>query len=391
MPLALYALTVGAFGIGVTEFVIMLLLIEVGTDFGVSISAAGLLITGYALGVVVGAPIMTIATGRWPRKTVLLVLMAIFILGNAACALAPGYWSLMAARVLTAFAHGTFFGVGSVVATTLVAPSKKASAIAVMFTGLTVANILGVPFGTWLGQGYGWRSTFSAVTLVGLVAFAIIALLVPKDKAAPAASNLRNDLAVLARPQVLMALLTTVLSWVGVFAVFTYIAPILIRISGFSESAVSPILLVFGGGLVVGNLLGGRLADRWLIPALLGSLLTLAAVLLIMTFAAHNQTAAVVFVALLGAAAFATVPPLQMWVLEKAAGAGQSLASSFNIAAFNLGNASGAWLGGFVIDHGLGLGAVPWVAALVPLAAAVVAAFAIYSDRRRRLTVVAAE
>jgi MFS transporter, DHA1 family, inner membrane transport protein len=391
MPLALYALTAGAFGIGVTEFVIMGLLIEVGTDFGVSISAAGLLITGYALGVVVGAPIMTIATGRWPRKTVLLVLMAIFTLGNAACALAPDYWSLMAARVLTAFAHGTFFGVGSVVATTLVAPSKKASAIAVMFTGLTVANILGVPFGTWLGQGYGWRSTFSAVTLVGLVAFAIIALLVPKDKTAPAASNLGNDLAVLARPQVLMGLLTTVLSWVGVFAVFTYIAPILVRISGFSESAVSPILLVFGGGLVVGNLLGGRLADRWLIPALLGSLLTLAAVLLLMTFAAHNQTAAVVFVALLGAAAFATVPPLQMWVLEKAVGAGQSLASSFNIAAFNLGNAIGAWLGGFVIDHGPGLGAVPWVAAVVPLAAAVVAALAIYGDRRRRLTVVAAE
>ena len=391
MPLALYALTAGAFGIGVTEFVIMGLLIEVGGDLGVSISAAGLLISGYALGVVVGAPIMTIATSKWPRKTVLLVLMAVFTLGNAACALAPDYWSLMAARVLTAFAHGTFFGVGSVVATTLVAPNKKASAIAVMFTGLTVANILGVPFGTWLGQGYGWRSTFSAVTLVGLVAFAIIALLVPKDKTAPEASNLRNDLAVLARPQVLMGLLTTVLSWVGVFAVFTYIAPILIRISGFSESAVSPILLVFGGGLVVGNLLGGRLADRWLIPALLGSLLSLAAVLLLMTFAAHNQIAVVMFVALLGAAAFATVPPLQMWVLEKADGAGQSLASSFNIAAFNLGNAIGAWLGGFVIDHGPGLGAVPWVAALVPLAATMVAAFSINSDRRRRLMVAAAE
>jgi DHA1 family inner membrane transport protein len=391
MPLALYALTAGAFGIGVTEFVIMGLLIEVGADFGVSISAAGLLISGYALGVVVGAPIMTIATAKWPRKTVLLVLMAVFTLGNAACALAPDYWSLMAARVLTAFAHGTFFGVGSVVATTLVAPNKKASAIAVMFTGLTVANILGVPFGTWLGQGYGWRSTFAVVTLVGLVAFAIIAFFVPKDKAPPAASDLRNDFAVLARPQVLMGLLTTVLGWVGVFAVFTYIAPILIRISGFSDAAVSPILLVFGGGLVVGNLLGGRLADRWLIPALLGSLLALSAVLLLMTFAAHNQIAVVMFVALLGAAAFATVPPLQMWVLEKADGAGQSLASSFNIAAFNLGNAIGAWLGGFVIDHGPGLGAVPWVAALVPLAAAGVAAFAIHSDRRRRLTVVAAE
>jgi MFS transporter, DHA1 family, inner membrane transport protein len=391
MPLALYALTAGAFGIGVTEFVIMGLLIEVGADFGVSISAAGLLITGYALGVVVGAPIVTIATGRWPRKTVLLVLMAIFTLGNAACALAPDYWSLMAARVLTAFAHGTFFGVGSVVATTLVAPNKKASAIAVMFTGLTVANILGVPFGTWLGQGYGWRSTFWAVTLIGLAAFVIIAVFVPKDKAAPEVSNLRDDLAVLARPQVLMGLLTTVLSWVGVFAVFTYIAPILIRISGFSESAVSPILLVFGGGLVAGNLLGGRLADRRLVPALFGSLLALAVVLLLMTFAARHQVTAVLFVALLGAAAFATVPPLQIWVLEKASGAGQSLASSFNIAAFNLGNAIGAWLGGFVIDHGPGLGAVPWVAALVPLAAAGVAALAIYGDRRRRVTTMPAE
>jgi MFS transporter, DHA1 family, inner membrane transport protein len=391
MPLALYALTAGAFGIGVTEFVIMGLLIEVGADFSVSISAAGLLITGYALGVVVGAPIMTIATGKWPRKTVLLVLMAIFTLGNAACALAPDYWSLMAARVLTAFAHGTFFGVGSVVATTLVAPNKKASAIAVMFTGLTVANILGVPFGTWLGQGYGWRSTFWAVTLIGMAALVIIAVFVPKDKAAPEVSNLRDDLTVLARPQVLMGLLTTVLSWVGVFAVFTYIAPILIRISGFSESAVSPILLVFGGGLVAGNLLGGRLADRRLVPALFGSLLTLAAVLLLMTFAVRHQVTAVLFVALLGAAAFATVPPLQIWVLEKAAGAGQSLASSFNIAAFNLGNAIGAWLGGFVIDHGPGLGAVPWVAALVPLVAAGVAAFAIYGDRRRRVTTMPAE
>ena len=230
MPLALYALTAGAFGIGVTEFVIMGLLIEVGRDLRVSIPAAGLLISGYALGVVVGAPIMTLATARWPRKTVLLVLMGIFTIGNLACAVAPDYWSLMAARVLTAFAHGTFFGVGSVVATTLVPANKKASAIAVMFTGLTVANILGVPFGTWLGQHFGWRATFYAVTLVGMLALAIIAAFVPKDSEKPVPSNLRKDLAVLARPQVLMGLLTTVLSWVGVFAVFTYIAPILTRL-----------------------------------------------------------------------------------------------------------------------------------------------------------------
>lgn len=390
MPLALYALTAGAFGIGVTEFVIMGLLIEVGGDLGVSIPAAGLLISGYALGVVVGAPIMTVATSRWPRKTVLLVLMGIFTIGNLACAVAPDYWSLMAARVLTAFAHGTFFGVGSVVATTLVPANKKASAIAVMFTGLTVANILGVPFGTWLGQHFGWRATFYAVTLVGVLALAIIAMFVPKDRDTPAPSNLKQDLAVLARPQVLMGLLTTVLSWVGVFAVFTYIAPILTQLAGFSDAAVSPILLVFGGGLVVGNLVGGRLADRWLIPTVLGSLFALTAVLGLMSFATHNQIAIVVFVALLGAVGFATVPPLQMWVLEKAHGAGQSLASSFNIAAFNLGNAIGAWLGGVVIDHG-GLASVPWVAALVPLAALGVAVTAIRFERGRVPVPAAAE
>nr|WP_245275385.1 MFS transporter [Mesorhizobium sp. LSHC422A00] len=195
MPLALYALAAGAFGIGVTEFVIMGLLIDVSKDLGVSISAAGQLISGYALGVVIGAPLLTIATGNWPRKTVLLALMAIFTLGNLACAIAPDYWTLMGARIITAFAHGTFFGVGSVVATGLVAPNKKASAIALMFTGLTIANILGVPFGTWLGQAFGWRATFWAVTLVGLAAFAVILLLVPRSKEAPEKTNLRADLA----------------------------------------------------------------------------------------------------------------------------------------------------------------------------------------------------
>jgi DHA1 family inner membrane transport protein len=382
MPLALYALAAGAFGIGVTEFVIMGLLLDVSTDLGVSISAAGQLISGYALGVVIGAPLLTIATGRWPRKTVLLALMAIFTLGNLACALAPGYWTLMGARVLTAFAHGTFFGVGSVVATGLVAPNKKASAIALMFTGLTIANILGVPFGTWLGQAFGWRATFWAVTLVGIVAFAIILLLVPRSRAAPEKSDLRGDLAVLGRAPVLLGFATTVLGYAGVFAVFTYIAPLLTEISGFEEAAVSPILLVFGGGLIAGNLLGGKFADRWLVPSVLGSLVVLALVLGTMTFALHSQAMAVLYVGLLGAAAFATVAPLQMWVLEKAEGAGQSLASSFNIAAFNLGNAIGAWLGGFVIDHGPGLGAITWVAGMVPLAAIAVVLVSQRLDRR---------
>ncbi len=385
MPLALYALTAGAFGIGVTEFVIMGLLLDVSADLGVSISNAGLLISGYALGVVAGAPLLGAIAGRWPRKTLLMVLMGVFTVGNLACALAPDYWTLMAARVFTAFAHASFFGVGSVVATCLVAPDRRASAIAVMFTGLTVANILGVPFGTWLGQAFGWRSTFFAVTGLGLVALAVIAILVPREESAAQSEQSEGSLAVLVRPQVVLGLLTTVLSWVGVFAAFTYIAPMLTQITGFGESAVSPILLVFGAGLVAGNLTGGRLADRRLVPAVLGTLALLSVVLSAMTFALHDRILAVVAIGLLGAAGFATVPPLQMWVLEKAEGAGQGLASSFNIAAFNLGNATGAWLGGFVIDHGPGLGAVPLIAGLVPLAALAVALLNLRLDRARRL------
>ncbi|WP_316215103.1 MFS transporter [Bradyrhizobium sp. SZCCHNR2035] len=380
MPLALYALTAGAFGIGVTEFVIMGLLLEVSADFGVTIAAAGLLISGYALGVVVGAPVLTVVTARWPCKTVLLALMAIFVVGNAACALAPSYGVLMAARVLTAFAHGTFFGVGSVVATGLVSEDRKASAIAVMFTGLTIATILGVPLGTWIGQHLGWRATFWAVALVGLVAFAIIALLVPKDERPADAGDWRADLAAILRLPVVLGLATTVLGYAGVFAVFTYIAPMLTRISGFSENAVSPILLVFGGGLVIGNLAGGRLADRSLVPTVFATLAALAAVLVLMAPGLRSPAAAVALTGLLGAAAFATVAPLQMWVLSKAKGAGQSLASSFNIAAFNLGNAVGAWAGGVVIDQG-NLSAVPLWASLFPLVAIVIAWVAVSGER----------
>lgn len=369
MPLALYALTVGAFGIGVTEFVIMGLLIDVGKDLGVSIAAAGLLISGYALGVVFGAPVLTALTARWPRKSVLLGLMAIFTLGNLACALAPSYEMLMAARLFTALAHGAFFGVGSVVATKLVSADKQASAIAIMFTGLTVANIIGVPFGTWLGQTFGWRSTFFAVSAVGVLALAVIALLVPSEKDAPEASDWRADLSALMRPAVLIGLLTTVLGYAGVFALFTYIAPALKDVTGFSEAAISPILLVFGAGLVVGNLAGGKLADRNLRIALYATLIALMLSLGLMTFALESKIAAVIFIFLLGAAGFATVAPLQIWVLQKAEGAGQSLASSFNIAAFNLGNALGAWLGGLVIADGAGLPYLPLAAASFPLLA----------------------
>jgi DHA1 family inner membrane transport protein len=382
MPLALYALTVGAFGIGVTEFVIMGLLLQVSADLGVSIPTAGLLMTGYALGVFVGAPILTIATRRLPRKTTLLVLMAIFTVGNVAAALAPSYGLLMAARIVTALAHGTFVGVVSLEGMCLVAPQRKASAIAIMFTGLTLATLLGVPFGAWLGLAFGWRSTFWAVGAIGLMAFAVLAALVPRDQEVAEPGPLREEFAVLARPQVQMGLAMTVLGFGGVFAVFTYIQPILTQLAGFSPAAVSPILLVFGAGLVGGNLIGGRWADKALAPSLLGTLAILTGVLVASAFGFHDRVGAVVAAFALGAAAFATVTPLQMRVLQQAGGAGQGLASSLNIAAFNLGNAFGAWLGGAVIANGPGLAAVPLIAAAVPLSALALAGVSLSMERR---------
>ena len=386
MPIALLALTAGAFGIGTTEFVIMGLLLQVSTDLHVTIAAAGLLISGYALSVAVGAPLLTIASRSLPRKTVLLALMVIFTLGNLACALAPSYGWLMAARVITALAHGTFFGVGSVVATGLVPRERRASAIAIMFTGLTAATLLGVPAGAWLGVQFGWRATFWAVTLIGAAAFAVIAVFVPSaragnDDAAAAPTALREELAVLARPQVLRGLALTVLGFAGVFTVFTYIQPLLLRVTGVSESAVSPMLLVLGGGLAIGNLLGGRLADRAPMRALLATLAALAVVFAAMHWMVEAPWSAVLFVALLGIAAFATVAPMQLHVLEKASGAGQNLASSLNIAAFNLGNALGAWVGGLTVESGPGLRSLGWVAALITLAGLGVALWSRAADR----------
>ncbi|MEJ8809597.1 MFS transporter [Variovorax ureilyticus] len=382
MPIALLALTAGAFGIGTTEFVIMGLLMQVSSDLHVSIATAGLLISGYAVGVAVGAPLLTIATRRMPRKTVLLALMAIFTIGNIACALAANYEMLMAARVVTSLAHGTFFGVGSVVATGLVPPERRASAISIMFTGLTAATLLGVPAGAWLGLHFGWRATFWAVALIGVIAFTVLAVFVPRGQADGQQAPLREEIAVLGRPQVLLGLAVTILGFAGVFLVFTFIQPLLTQVTGVAESSVSPILLVFGGGLAIGNLLGGRLADRALMPALIGTLLALAVALGAMQWLIHTPATAVLFVLLLGIASFATVAPMQMRVLEKAAGAGQNLASSLNIAAFNLGNALGAWAGGMVIDHGPGLAALGWTAALFTLGGLGIALWSRALDRR---------
>lgn len=382
MPIAVYALTAGAFGIGTTEFVIMGLLLQVAADLGASVPMAGLLISGYALGVFVGAPVLTLATRRLPRKQVLILLMAIFTLGNIACALAPSYGLLMAARIVTSLAHGTFFGVGSVVATSLVPEDRKASAIAVMFTGLTIATLLGVPAGAWLGLHFGWRATFWSIAGIGVVAMLVLARFVPADKGEVEVAPLRRELATLTDPQVLLGLAMTVLGFGGVFAVFTYIQPILVEITGFPQEAVSPILLLFGLGLIVGNMLGGRFADRNLPVSLLATTAALSIVLFAMTATLRSPVAVTIFVGLVGAAAFATVAPLQMRVLDKAGPAGRNLASSLNIAAFNLGNAFGAWLGGVTIDHGPGLAAVTWVAALVPLASLMLALVSLRLDKR---------
>jgi len=366
MPLPLLALAASAFAIGTTEFVIMGLLPDIAGALGVSLPAAGMLVTGYALGVAVGAPIMALVTSRWPRKRALLALMAIFVLGNLLCAVAPGYGFLMAARVVTSFAHGSFFGVGAVVAAGLVAKNKRASAIAMMFTGLTLANILGVPFGTLVGQAFGWRATFWVVTGLGVAAAAALALLVPAqvEEASP---SLSRELGVLARPQVWLALLTTVLGFGGVFTVFTYITPILEQVTGLSPHAVSAVLLLFGVGLTLGNTLGGRLADRALMPTLVGVLAALALILALFAVTSHAVVPAIITIFVWGIAGFATVPPLQMRMVEKAKDA-PNLASSLNIGAFNLGNAGGATLGGVIIEHGLGFGWVAIAGALVAAA-----------------------
>lgn len=380
MPPALVALAIGAFGIGTTEFVIVGLLPQVAGDLGVSIPAAGLLVSGYALSVVVGAPLITAGGSRLPRKQLLVGLMGLFILGNLVCAVADDYAVLMAGRIVAALCHGAFFGVGSVVAAGLVAPDRRARAIALMFTGLTVANVLGVPAGTALGQEFGWRSTFWAVTALGVAGLVGIIALVPVQSAS---TGLRGELAVFRRPGVWLALATTALGFGAVFASFTYIAPMMTEVAGFSPGAVTWLLVLFGAGLCVGNVIGGRAADRALMPSLYLFLGALAVVLVVFVFTAQSAVPAVVTIAVFGVFGFATVAPLQTRVLEQASGA-PALASAANIAAFNLGNAAGAWLGGVAIDAGFGYTAPNWVGAAMALAGLGVAVAGGLRSRRRQ-------
>ncbi|WP_043620876.1 MFS transporter [Nonomuraea candida] len=380
MPLALFALAISAFGIGTTEFIINGLLPELARDFAVTIPAAGLLVSGYALGVAVGGPPLTMLGGRLPRKTMLLWLMVLFVVGNLLSALAPSYGVLMVGRFLAAFAHGAYFGVGSVVAADLVAPQKRASAIALMFTGLTLANVLGVPLGTWIGQSFGWRATFWVVVVIGLVGFAGVLALVPRQPR-PSGGGLRSELATFRKAGVWLALAMTVFGFAPVFAVITFISPIMTGVGGFSPGAVPVVMAVFGVGLVAGNLIGGKLADRAVMPSIYGSvgLLTLLAV--VVALVSSNQIAFIVAITLFGVAAFATVPPLQTRVLDAAAGA-PTLASAANIGAFNLGNAIGSFAAGLTIDAGLGYTAPAWTAVVLGLAGLGAAALAGAQARR---------
>jgi DHA1 family inner membrane transport protein len=381
MPIALYALAIGGFGIGLTEFVIMGLLPEVAADFAVSETAAGYLISGYALSVAVGAIALTAALTRVDRKKALLGLMVLFILGNLVSALAPDYSTMMIGRVIAALCHGAFFGIGAVVAAQLVAPAKRAAAISVMFAGLTISNVLGVPLGTLLGQAAGWRSTFWAITVIGVFALIGIAALVPARTGADAAGSpgsLLHEFRAFRSPQVWLSIAVTVLGYGGMFGGFTYIAFTLTEVSGFASSAVPWLLILFGAGLFVGNILGGRAADKNLGLTLIVLLLVLTAVLAIFALTAGNQIMAMVSLVLMGGVGFATVPGLQMRVMAHAEAA-PTLASGANIAAFNIGNALGAWIGGLTLAAGLGYTSPLWAGAAVTVGGLLVLLVAVFA------------
>ncbi|MER2491202.1 MFS transporter [Catenovulum sediminis] len=387
MPLALLALTLSAFAIGTTEFVIVGLVPTIAADLGVSLPSAGLLVSLYALGVAIGAPVLTALTGRWNRKSVLLTLMALFVLGNLLAWQAPSYETLICARILTGLAHGVFFSIGSTIATSLVPKEKEASAIAIMFTGLTVALVTGVPLGTWIGQEFGWRATFLIVSILGLVALIGSAVLVPANlkQAAPAA--LSEPLKVLTQPRLLLVYAMTAVGYGGTFVAFTYLAPILEQVSGFAASSIGLIMLVYGVSVAIGNIWGGKLADKMgPVKALHIIFSALALVLLVFTFTADSQIGAVLTVLVWGAFAFGNVPGLQVYVVqlaEKYTPNAVDVASGLNIAAFNLGIAIGSIVGGVIVED-MTLMDTPWVGALIVVFAIVLTRISGVLDAREQ-------
>jgi predicted MFS family arabinose efflux permease len=388
MPIALLALTLSAFAIGTTEFVIVGLIPTVAADLGIGLPSAGLLVSLYALGVAIGAPVLTALTGKLPRKALLLGLMALFTVGNLLAWKAPSYESLIAARVLTGLAHGVFFSIGSTIATGLVPKEKAASAIAIMFTGLTVALVTGVPLGTFIGQHFGWRETFLAVSALGVVAFIGSWIFVPSNIRHTPPASLAQQAKVLAEPRLLLVYAKTAIGYGGSFIPFTFLAPILTDVSGFS--AVGWVMLVYGISVAVGNIWGGKLADRMgPIPALKIIFALLAAVLLVFNFAAPHKWLALLAVLMWGAVAFGNVPGLQVYVVKQAerfTPQAVDVASGLNIAAFNLGIAGAAWAGGLIVTH-LGLMHTPWIGALVVLVSLALTQWSGTLDRRAGIPV----
>jgi DHA1 family inner membrane transport protein len=369
--LALFALALASFGIGTTEFVIMGLLPDVARDLDATIPQAGLLVSGYALSVAFGSPFLAIVTARMDRRRALLVLMAVFTLGNALCALAPNYALLMAARVVTALCHGAFFGLGSVVAATLVAPEKRGRAIATMFAGLTVANVLGVPFGTAVGEAMGWRPTFWIVAGLGVLAAAALLRWLPRHLPGAAVAFAREARS-LANRQVVLAMAISVLASASLFSTFTYIAPTLQTVTGLAPRMVTWMLLLFGLGLTLGNAVGGRLGDWKLMPSVIAILAALLPTLALFTVTSASAWPAAATIFVWGVLVFALVSPLQMRVVDEAAHA-PNLASTLNQGAFNFGNATGAWLGGLALTHRVAYQELPWVSAALALVALLLA------------------
>jgi len=382
MPLPLFALVITAFTIGTAEFVIAGLLPAVSSDLGVSIPTTGFLITAYAIGVAVGGPIITLLTRNLPRRTTILILVSVFTLGQALCALAPNYPLLMAARLLVSIGHGAYFGVAAIVATRLVGQEKAGRAIALLLSGITVANILGVPGGTAIGNLFGWRATFWVIGALGIAVLAFIYTVLPRD-APPErqAGSVAGEFRVLARPAIYMSFAVIVVAMIGQFAVFTFIAPYLIEVTGIAEAVVPWLLLLFGLGSTIGVLIGGRLADWKLMPSLIGMLLALAVTYALMAAASFSPIAMAFAILVWSALSFGFGAPVQTRILKAAADA-PNLASPLVPTAFNIGIALGASVGAFALDHGWGYVSLPLIGVAVSLAATVIALMSWQVERR---------
>jgi MFS transporter, DHA1 family, inner membrane transport protein len=374
----LLALAVAAFGIGTSEFIIMGLLPDLAHSFQVSIPKTGILVSGYALSVTLGSPLVALALSNMDRKRALLILMGMFTAGNALCALSPTFVLLLLARILTALSHGAFFGIGSIMAFHLVPRSERAQAITLMFSGLTLANVLGVPAGTALGQAAGWRFAFWALVPIGLLAGFSLWRLVPHQAAEK--MDLKHEFRAVLRPQVQLVLALSTLSSTALFCVFTYIAPILEQVTRLSPSAVTRVLVLFGVGITLGNLLGGRLSDWKQMPTLLSGFLLLILIFLAMPYTSLSAIPAVIMVFIWGAVHFGTGSPLQARIVDQAKGA-PNLASTLNQGAFNFGNAVGASLGGIMLTEGVSYRYLSLGSAAVSAMALAVALVALYMER----------